>query len=44
MFKTFDLKFNILLFYDEFKNDEVILTDVMDNLEFFDFSQIIKDY
>ena len=44
MFSAFDLKFNILLFYDEFKDDEVILNDVIENLGFFDSSQIIKDY
>jgi hypothetical protein len=29
------LKFNILLFYDEFKDDEKILLDVFNNINFF---------
>lgn len=41
---NFDIKFNILLFYDEFKEDEKILNDLLSNMNLFDTSQIIKDY
>jgi len=37
------VKFNILLFYDEFK-DDAIMEEILDNMDFFDISQIIKDY
>jgi len=40
----FNIKFNILLFYDEYKDDEIILKDLFDNMDIFDASQIIKDY
>jgi len=35
--------FNILIFYDEFKNDSY-LSDTMNNITIFNASQIIKDY
>lgn len=38
-----NVNFNILLFYDEFKND-AIMEEILDNLDFFDVSQVIKDY
>lgn len=41
---NFNIKFNILLFYDEFKEDEQILNDLLSNINLFDTSQIIKDY
>jgi len=40
----FEINFNILLFYDEFIDDEKILSDVYENLGNFNSSQIIKDY
>ena len=36
--------FNILLFYSEFRNDNVLLNDIIENLDNFDNSQIIRDY
>lgn len=50
--KLFNLKkllgtennFNILIFYNEFKKDPVILDDILENLSKFSNSQIIKDY
>lgn len=36
--------FNILLFYDDFKNDGGYLDSVLENLTKFTHSQIIKDY
>ena len=38
-----NINFNILLFYDEFK-DDAIMEEILDNMDFFDISQIIKDY
>jgi len=40
----FEIDFNVLLFYDEFIDDEKTLNDVYDNLSKFNSSQIIKDY
>ena len=40
----YDINFNILFFYDEFKNDEKIIEEVFNNLDKFTYSQIIKDY
>ena len=40
----FEIDFNVLLFYDEFIDDEKTLQDVYDNLGKFNSSQIIKDY
>lgn len=37
------IHFNILLFYDEFKND-LIINDIINILDEFDSSQIIRDY
>lgn len=39
-----NIKFNILMFFDEFCNDEKVLNEVLNNLNIFDVSQIIKDY
>ncbi|MCK9446563.1 hypothetical protein M0Q50_06830 [bacterium] len=41
---NFDIKFNILIFYDEFINDKELLDEVFNNINNFDSSQIIKDY
>lgn len=41
---NFDIKFNILIFYDEFINDKELLDEVFSNINNFDSSQIIKDY
>ena len=38
------IQFNILVFYDEFSEEEVIMKDIFDNMTLFDTSQIIKDY
>ena len=40
----FEINFNILLFYDEFINDDEILSEILNNLDKFHSSQIIKDY
>lgn len=40
----FDINFNVLLFYEEFKNDEEIIKDIFENMSKFNTSQIIKDY
>ena len=40
----YEIDFNILLFYDEFIDDEKTLSDVYKNLNNFNSSQIIKDY
>ena len=39
-----DNNFNILLFYDEFVSDQERLFEVLENLNKFSHSQIIKDY
>jgi len=39
-----DTNFNILMFFDEFGQDDVIFKDMIDNLDIFDSSQIIRDY
>lgn len=36
--------FNILMFFDEFKEDTRIQNDVLTNLSIFDNSQLLKDY
>lgn len=41
---NFDINFNVLLFYDEFINNEIILNDVFDNMANFNTSQILKNY
>jgi len=40
----YEIDYNILLFYDEFIDDDEILSDVLNNLDKFNSSQIIKDY
>jgi len=40
----YDINFNILLFYEEFIDNKVILNDIFDNISDFSSSQIIKDY
>ena len=39
-----DVKFNILMFYDEFKNDNNINDVIFSNMDIFDASQILKSY
>lgn len=36
--------FNVLMFFDEFKDDTRILNDILTNINVFDNSQILKDY
>lgn len=36
--------FNILMFFDEFKEDTRIQNDVLTNISIFDNSQLLKDY
>lgn len=40
----FDINFNVLVFYEEFMQDNKIINDVIGNLDFFNSSQIIRDY
>lgn len=44
VFNDFDFKFNALVFFKEFINDDNIKDDIFDNLDFFDNSQLIEDY
>ena len=37
-------EFNVLIFYNEFRRDQVLLDDVLGNLSKFSNSQIIRDY
>lgn len=39
-----EINFNLLLFYDEFKDDPDILENIYENISDFSASQIIKDY
>jgi len=39
-----NINFNILLFWDEFDENDIILDGIINNLDVFDSSQIIKDY
>lgn len=41
---NFPINFNVLIYYDEFKNDKEILDEIMSNIPNFYASQIIKDY
>jgi hypothetical protein len=38
------INFNVLMFFDEFKDDTRIQNDVLTNLGLFDNSQLLKDY
>lgn len=38
------IKFNILIFFDEFKDDENINSAILENMNIFDASQILKSY
>lgn len=38
------VKFNILIFYDEFKDDDYINQSILENMNIFDASQILKSY
>jgi len=40
----FNINFNILLFYEEFINNQDVIDDVFENMGKFTTSQIIKDY
>ena len=39
-----DTKFNILIFFDEFKDDNNINNAILENMDIFDTSQILKSY
>lgn len=39
-----DTKFNVLIFYDEFKDDNNINNSIIENMDIFDASQILKSY
>jgi hypothetical protein len=39
-----DNEFNVLIFYNEFRKDQILLDDVFGNLSKFNSSQIIRDY
>jgi hypothetical protein len=38
------VNFNILIFYDEFKDDDYINQSILENMNIFDASQILKSY
>jgi len=38
------INFNILIFYDEFKDDDYINQSILENMSIFDASQILKSY
>jgi len=39
-----EINFNVLIFYDEFKDNTELLDELYDNISNFSTSQIIKDY
>jgi len=39
-----DTQFNILMFFDDFKEDPSIQNDILSNIDIFDSSQLLKDY
>jgi len=39
-----DINFNLLLFFDEFKNNNEINDKILNNMDLFDTSQILKSY
>jgi hypothetical protein len=39
-----NIKFNILIFYDEFKDNDYINQSILENMNIFDASQILKSY
>jgi hypothetical protein len=39
-----DVNFNTLIFYDDFENGNNLLSNIIDKLDIFDTSQIIRDY
>ena len=41
---TKDTNFNILMFFDEFKDDIKIQNEILGNIDMFDNSQLLKDY
>lgn len=40
----FPIQFNALIFFDEFKNDELMLKNIYENIDCFNNSQIIESY
>jgi hypothetical protein len=38
------INFNILIFFDDFGKNDENLKIILNNLDIFDYSQIIKDY
>ena len=44
IFKEYDFKFNALVFYKEFLNNENVKDDIFNFLDMFDNSQLIEDY
>jgi hypothetical protein len=44
IFKDYDFKFNALVFYKEFLNNENVKDDIFNFLDMFDNSQLIEDY
>lgn len=39
-----EINFNVLMFFDEFKDDVRIQNDVLTNINIFDNTQLLKDY
>lgn len=39
-----NVNFNVLMFFDEFKDDSKIQNDVLSNIGLFDNTQLLKDY
>lgn len=39
-----DIDFNLLFFFDEFKNDDVLCQNLLNSMDIFDASQILKSY
>lgn len=39
-----NVNFNILLFFDEFKDDDVVYQSILENMSIFNASQILKSY
>lgn len=39
-----NVNFNILLFFDEFKDDDIVYQSILENMNIFNASQILKSY
>ena len=39
-----NVNFNILLFFDEFKDNEIVYQSILSNMSIFNASQILKSY